>query len=140
MPLVQNSLTHPPTPLIHPTPTHHHTPNDYHSNLINILTHSPPPSASLPHLHTQNDYLENLLVFSKTHSVQFALSMYLNRHRVSFGKVTGFHGIHSINQSILDFPPLDSGALQIAYFQMMNNTVQHKFTTQYQGFTLQAEY
>ena len=121
MSLVQNSLTHLPTPQTHTHPPNAPIPtsSDLHTDLINTPTEPPthetitticphphthihPPYTPLTHphthAHTQNGYPENkrfVLFFSKTHSVQFILSMYLNRHQSAlreFLKTNRFSG------------------------------------------------
>ena len=79
MPLVQNSLIHPPHPNT-PIPT----PSDLHTDLINTPTDPPTHTTIMTTLPspTQTECLpsKEAFFFSKTHPVQFTLSMHLNRH------------------------------------------------------------
>ena len=98
---------HPPTSNTPTTNTLTPTPSDYHSNLFYTPTythphlHTPPPPASLPHL-TQNGNLENLFQNSlKIIHCHGCIWIGNNLDWVSFGKLTGFQGIHFV--SSLDF-------------------------------------
>ena len=74
--------THPPTHTPNTHPPHHNTPfptpRDLQTNLSNTRTDPPTHTTittTLPHLHKMATL--QTISFSKTHSVQFTLSMYL---------------------------------------------------------------